>query len=374
MDAIRKEEELYIKSKPLKIAKEFVPRRMKKTYSTPHSPLFSENALVPKESANSLSLLAKKQTSFINPAKPSSTIFVPSIHSLSSSVVARAPPQPRSPIAVPSYVFQIARKYQIPMKSISLAPVINTTKGVMLFDQYVQQIKTIKMEKTEKKEETKAAPQQNTKIDQKQSYIDTTVTKVIMVHNLIANEVSPYDLFKLFGSFGDVHRVKIMFNSRNTAFIQMSSITDVQNLLRHLQGVEFMGQKLALVKSRIPSINLPYHAEASEGLTQDFTFSEEHRFGDIRAKNRRYICKPSNVVHIANLPRNFSKFDCEEEFSSFSAIDNSIKVIMNKGKPGQAFVVLKDISNSLQFLIQYHHTQVERKIIRVSFTATNPEV
>ncbi|NXF06670.1 PTBP3 protein, partial [Smithornis capensis] len=51
---------------------------------------------------------------------------------------------------------------------------------------------------------------------------------VLLVSNLNPEAITPYGLFILFGVYGDVHRVKIMFKKRGIALVQMADATQAQ--------------------------------------------------------------------------------------------------------------------------------------------------
>lgn len=54
------------------------------------------------------------------------------------------------------------------------------------------------------------------------------VHSVLLVSNLNPESVSPHCLFILFGVYGDVQRVKILFNKKENALVQMSDATQAQ--------------------------------------------------------------------------------------------------------------------------------------------------
>jgi hypothetical protein len=46
---------------------------------------------------------------------------------------------------------------------------------------------------------------------------------VLIVSNIPADKVNPDILFKLFGVYGDVNRVKILYNKPDTALVQFAT-------------------------------------------------------------------------------------------------------------------------------------------------------
>ena len=56
----------------------------------------------------------------------------------------------------------------------------------------------------------------------------TGTGSVLLVSNMDENLTECDHLFILFGVYGDVHRVKILFNKKDTALVQMSEPQQVQ--------------------------------------------------------------------------------------------------------------------------------------------------
>ncbi|NWH35674.1 PTBP3 protein, partial [Chloropsis hardwickii] len=64
----------------------------------------------------------------------------------------------------------------------------------------------------------------------------TPGNSVLLVSNLNPEAITPYGLFILFGVYGDVHRVKIMFKKRGIALVQMADATQAQLAKTSLEG------------------------------------------------------------------------------------------------------------------------------------------
>ena len=60
---------------------------------------------------------------------------------------------------------------------------------------------------------------------------------VLLVSNLDQDQTDPDQLFTLFGNYGDVQRVKIMFNKKDTALVQMKDSQQALLALTNLDKV-----------------------------------------------------------------------------------------------------------------------------------------
>eukprot|EP00347_Sterkiella_histriomuscorum_P014929 403358967 len=85
--------------------------------------------------------------------------------------------------------------------------------------------------------QTQAAQQQNDSLQQ----IHTS--KVLILSNLPVN-VHPHLLFKLFGIYGNVLRVKILFNKRETALIEFEDINQAKTAKQFLNGIQFFSTNI----------------------------------------------------------------------------------------------------------------------------------
>jgi len=103
---------------------------------------------------------------------------------------------------------------------------------------------------------------------------------VLLVNNLTPDKITPDKLFILFGVYGDVLRVKILFNKRDTAMIQFASPQGAHLAHLHLNHLFLHSKEITVTPSKHPEISLPRSGEAEESaaLTKDYTSSPIHRF------------------------------------------------------------------------------------------------
>merc|ERR1719187_765040 len=73
---------------------------------------------------------------------------------------------------------------------------------------------------------------------------------VLLVSNLNEKEINCDDLFILFGHYGDVQRVKILFNKKDTALIQFTDYNQAQAAQQILNGVRLYGKEMRVSRSK----------------------------------------------------------------------------------------------------------------------------
>lgn len=125
---------------------------------------------------------------------------------------------------------------------------------------------------------------------------------VLLVNNLVAGAVIPDHLFMLFGVYGDVQRVKILFNKRHTALVQLAHPYQAYLAHLHLNHLVLHGKELNIGFSKHGEISMPrLDDEAGQRLTKDYSKSPVHRFAGRNQRNSQNIHPPSTVLHVSNL-------------------------------------------------------------------------
>lgn len=151
------------------------------------------------------------------------------------------------------------------------------------------------------------------------------------------------------GVYGDVQRVKILFNKKENALVQMSDATQAQlgqtvfphkntfssswdfnwptscvrfpqpqtfllcfffvelffpTAMSHLNGQRLHGNVIRVMLSKHPVVQLPRGGAGQEeqALTRDFSGSSLHRFKKPGSKNFNNIFPPSATLHLSNIP------------------------------------------------------------------------
>lgn len=113
---------------------------------------------------------------------------------------------------------------------------------------------------------------------------------VLLVNNLVPDVVNADTLFTLFGVYGDVLRVKIMYNNQTTGLVQFVTPQQASIAQQNVDRLELYGQVLSVALSKHNEVKLPpaqsqpIMRQGPDGqmqtvlLTKDYTNSPAHRF------------------------------------------------------------------------------------------------
>eukprot|EP01132_Coremiostelium_polycephalum_P001528 gene1528-1923_t len=175
---------------------------------------------------------------------------------------------------------------------------------------------------------------------------------VLIVAGLPTQGVTPDDLFTLFGVYGDPIRVKIMFNRKDTALIQM-------NLPQQA------GHTIRVNISKHTSISLPKSGDNHANLTKDYTGSLMHRFKLPGSKNYQNIHPPSHILHLSNLPISSDTEEVVKKAFSINGEIKSFKFFQNDNK--MALVEMASLEDAINSLVALHGYMIGEHLIKLSF-------
>ncbi|CAG5128612.1 unnamed protein product [Candidula unifasciata] len=188
-------------------------------------------------------------------------------------------------------------------------------------------------------------------------------TPVILVSNLDEEKVTPDALFVLFGVYGNVHRVKILFNKKDNALIQMADPTQAQQAITYLDKARLWGKQLRVAPSKHQMIQMPKDGQSDAGLTKDYVNSPHHRFK--RASTKNYIFPPTAVLHLYNVAT-LEEDDIRSMFSQYGTV-KAFKFFNNDRK--MALIEMSTVEEATLALIHLHNYQVGDNLhMRVSFS------
>uniref|UniRef100_A0A1A8K0N9 Polypyrimidine tract binding protein 3 n=2 Tax=Nothobranchius kuhntae TaxID=321403 RepID=A0A1A8K0N9_NOTKU len=195
------------------------------------------------------------------------------------------------------------------------------------------------------------------------------VQSVLLVSNLNPERVSPLCLFILFGVYGDVQRVKILFNKNENALVQMSDATQAQLAMSHLNGQRLHGNVIRVTLSKHPMVQLPRGGAGQEEqvLTQDFSGSALHRFKKPGSKNFNNIFPPSPTLHLSNISSSVSEEALKDLFSSRGYTVKAFKFFQKDRR--MALMQVASVEEAIEALIELHDHQLDHnQHLRVSFS------
>ncbi|XP_062290315.1 polypyrimidine tract-binding protein 3-like [Scomber scombrus] len=192
---------------------------------------------------------------------------------------------------------------------------------------------------------------------------------VLLVSNLNPESVTPQCLFILFGVYGDVQRVKILFNKQENALVQMSDGTQAQLAMSHLNGQRLHGNVIRVTLSKHPVVQLPRGGagQDEQTLTRDFSGSALHRFKKPGSKNFNNIFPPSATLHLSNIPSTVGDDVLKDLFSSAGFTVKAFKFFQKDRK--MALMQLASVEEAIEALIALHDQQLDHnQHLRVSFS------
>eukprot|EP01094_Clydonella_sp_ATCC50884_P019089 TRINITY_DN365_c0_g1_i1.p1 TRINITY_DN365_c0_g1~~TRINITY_DN365_c0_g1_i1.p1 ORF type:complete len:508 (+),score=192.92 TRINITY_DN365_c0_g1_i1:219-1742(+) len=189
---------------------------------------------------------------------------------------------------------------------------------------------------------------------------------VLIVNGLPEEGIDPDIVFTLFGVYGDVLRVKIMFKTKEKALVQFTSHVFAQSALQHLNGVNFRGKTLRVNFSKVENINMP-RSEDQEGLnlTKDYTNSPLHRFKMPGSKNFQHITQPSSALHLSSLPEESTEEELRTLFGNFGTVAN-FRFFENHKH--MAVLEMGSVEEAIEALIGMHNYQIGDHHMKVSFS------
>ncbi|XP_050184577.1 polypyrimidine tract-binding protein 3 isoform X4 [Myiozetetes cayanensis] len=190
---------------------------------------------------------------------------------------------------------------------------------------------------------------------------------VLLVSNLNPEAITPYGLFILFGVYGNVHRVKIMFKKRGIALVQMADATQAQLAINHLNGQRLYGRVMHTTLSKYQTIQLPREGQEDKGLTKDYSNSPLHRFKNPGSRNCQNIFPPSATLHLSNIPPSVTVDDLKNLFASKGSTVKGFKFFQKDCKMG--LIQLGSVEEGVHALIELHnHDFGGNQHLRVSFS------
>ncbi|KFR14929.1 Polypyrimidine tract-binding protein 1, partial [Opisthocomus hoazin] len=190
---------------------------------------------------------------------------------------------------------------------------------------------------------------------------------VLLVSNLSPEVITPQCLFILFGVYGDVQRVKILFNKKENALVQMTDGNQAQLAMSHLNGQKLHGKPIRITLSKHQTVQLPRDGQEDQGLTKDYGNSPLHRFKKPGSKNFQNIFPPSATLHLSNIPPSVTEEDLKMLFSSNGGMVKGFKFFQKDRK--MALIQMGSVEEAIQSIIELHnHDLGENHHLRVSFS------
>jgi len=191
----------------------------------------------------------------------------------------------------------------------------------------------------------------------------------VVLVNKIPERITPDMLFNLFGVYGDVVRVKILFNKRDTAMVQFSNPQQAQSAIRSLNNCPLYGKQIVVSASKNFDIKMPTgeQDQATLDLTKDYSGSPLHRYRNGQMKN---VNPPSQVLHLSNIYEGCGEAELVQLFQSVQTDPPLVEFFVGNHK--MAYVRMDSIASAVAGLIVCHNHKLGNYNIRVSFTQKDP--
>lgn len=189
--------------------------------------------------------------------------------------------------------------------------------------------------------------------------------KCVLLVNNLPDQLTADNLFLLFGCYGDVVRVKILYNKRDSAMIEFVNGEHASTALVNLNHLAICGQELAIATSKHPAVSTPREGD-SELLTKDYTNSPIHRFR--KPGSRKNINPPSTVLHVSNLHDDATAQELTQLFSSIGS--PAVQFFTTNRK--MAYVKMESVELAATAIMHYHNQQLAGRYLRISFSSKDP--
>lgn len=195
---------------------------------------------------------------------------------------------------------------------------------------------------------------------------------VVLVNKLNEEKIDVDKLFTLFGLFGDVIRVKILYNKRDTALVQFKNSHEAMLAQMYLNGCPLYGQKIVISHSRMNEVQMPKQQnQDGQELTKDFTHSPNHRFKYKYYPNPKNINTPSQVLYVANIHETVKEPDLRDLFGAQQTADDEPVVEFFKMSRRMAYIAMASVEDAVHALINLHNHKLGGEggyPLRISFS------
>ncbi|WZZ78009.1 hypothetical protein YC2023_098581 [Brassica napus] len=176
---------------------------------------------------------------------------------------------------------------------------------------------------------------------------------------ILFQSVDEDKLFNLFSLYGNIVRIKLLRNKPDHALVQMGDGFQAELAVHFLKGAMLFGKRL--------EVNYSKHPNITPGTdSHDYVNSNLNRFNRNAAKNYRYCCSPTKMIHLSTLPQDVTEEEVVNHVQEHGAILNT-KVFEMNGKK-QALVQFENEEEAAEALVCKHATSLGGSIIRISFS------
>lgn len=190
---------------------------------------------------------------------------------------------------------------------------------------------------------------------------------VLLVNGLVEGVVTVDILFTLFGVYGDVLKVKIMWKNKTMAMVELATPEQAGRAKQYLEGVELYGSPLSVSMSKHAHVSVPNGANTEpSALAKDFTGSQMHRFKRAGSKNDKHVSAPSQSLHLSGLPGTVTVEDIQTIFADLK-IAGEPYIFGSSPTKKMAIVPLSSVGDAIHALVTLHGSDFQGNSIRATF-------
>ncbi|KAI5597368.1 hypothetical protein POPTR_002G066000v4 [Populus trichocarpa] len=181
----------------------------------------------------------------------------------------------------------------------------------------------------------------------------------VLASNLNPDSIDEDKLFNLFSLYGNIVRIKLLRNKPDHALVQMGDGFQAELAVHFLKGAMLFGKRL--------EVNFSKHPNITQGAdTHEYMNSNLNRFNRNAAKNYRYCCSPTKMIHLSTLPQDITEEEIGNLVEEHGTIVNTKLFEMNGKK--QALVLFETEEEATEALVCKHATSLAGSIVRISFS------
>jgi hypothetical protein len=190
--------------------------------------------------------------------------------------------------------------------------------------------------------------------------------QVLLVSNFDPEKVKdPVDLFKLFGAYGNVIRIRILMNKPDAALIQFENSMFAQTARKFLDRFEFRGRKLSVTTSKYDELASNTGTNSKGDSTREFFNRAEHRYrvSDLETYRKNTVA-PRPYLFVTGV-KGASKEEIETLFSKCGKVRH---VEFADNKPGICWIEMEDAHAATEAIVNLHDADFKTNFLRVSFS------
>uniref|UniRef100_A0A673BQI6 Polypyrimidine tract-binding protein 2-like n=1 Tax=Sphaeramia orbicularis TaxID=375764 RepID=A0A673BQI6_9TELE len=146
--------------------------------------------------------------------------------------------------------------------------------------------------------------------------------------------------------------VKILYNKKDSALIQLSDGNQAQLAMSHLNGQKVFGKVMRVTLSKHQTVALPREGLDDQLLTKDFSGSPLHRFKKPGSKNFQNIFPPSATLHLSNIRDAVGEDDLRLLFSNSGGTVKAFKFFQDRK---MALIQMSSVEEAIQALMDLHN-------------------